>query len=250
MSGHSKWASIKHRKAKVDAQRGKVFSRLNREVLVAAKIGGGNPDANPRLRQAIQSAREASMPSANIERAIKKGTGELPGVTYEECVYEGYGPGGVAILVEVMTDNKNRSTSELRKVFSKYGGNLGQTGCVAWLFEKKGLILVEKEKVLEDKLMDIIIESGGEDLKSEGDTHEVTTSVGNFSKVKNAISSQGIPITLAKLTMLPKNNVQIEGHSAESLLKLMDELEAHDDVQNTYANFDMPEEIINTAEKG
>ena len=239
MSGHSKWASIKHRKAKVDAQRGKLFSRLNREVMVAAKSGGGNPDANPRLRQAIQTAREASMPSANIERAVKKGTGELPGVTYEECVYEGYGPGGVAILVEVMTDNKNRSTSELRKIFSKYNGNMGQAGCVAWIFEKKGMILVEKEKVPEDKLMEIVIENNGEDLKSEGDTYEITTSVENFSKVKDAISSQGIPLTLAKLTMLPKSSVQVEEHDAESLLKLMDELESHDDVQNTYANFDI-----------
>ena len=241
MSGHSKWASIKHRKAKVDAQRGKLFSRLNREVMVAARTGGGNPDANPRLRQAIQTAREASMPSANIDRAIKKGTGELPGVTYEECLYEGYGRGGAAILVEAMTDNKNRFTSEVRKIFSKYGGNLGQSGCVAWLFEKKGLILIEKEKVPEDKLMEIVIENNGEDLKSEGDTYEITTSVENFSKVKDAISSQGIPLTLAKLTMLPKSSVQVEEHDAESLLKLMDELESHDDVQNTYANFDICE---------
>lgn len=244
MSGHSKWASIKHRKAKVDAQRGKLFSRLNREIMVAAKIGGGNPDANPRLRQAIQAAREASMPSANIERAIKRGTGEVPGVTYEECSYEGYGPGGVAILVEAMTDNKNRTTSELRKIFSKHGGNIGQSGCVSWLFEKKGLILVEKTKATEEKLMDIVIESGGEDLTSEGDLYEITTSLENFSKVKDALSSGGIPINLARLTMLPKSVVRVEGHNAETLLKLMDELESHDDVQNTYANFDIPDEIM------
>lgn len=249
MSGHSKWASIKHRKAKVDAEKGKLFSRLNREITVAARMGGGSPDANPRLRQAVLAARDASMPSLNIERAIKKGTGELPGVTYEECIYEGYGPGGAAIMLEIMTDNKNRAASELRKIFSKYGGNLGQAGCVAWLFEKKGLLLVEKQKVPEEKLMDIVIENGGEDLKSEDDTYEVTTPVENFSRVKDAISSQGIPVSLAKLTMLPKNTVKVEGKEAESILKLMDELEAHDDVQNTYSNFDIPDEIISGIEK-
>lgn len=249
MSGHSKWASIKHRKAKVDAEKGKLFSRLNREITVAARMGGGSPDANPRLRQAVLAARDASMPSSNIERAIKKGTGELPGVTYEECIYEGYGPGGAAIMLEIMTDNKNRAASELRKIFSKYGGNLGQAGCVAWLFEKKGLLLVEKQKVPEEKLMDIVIENGGEDLKSEDDTYEVTTPVENFSRVKDAISSQGIPVSLAKLTMLPKSTVKVEGKEAESILKLMDELEAHDDVQNTYSNFDIPDEIISGIEK-
>lgn len=249
MSGHSKWASIKHRKAKVDAQKGRLFSRLNREITVAAKMGGGNPDANPRLRQAVLVAREASMPGATIDRAIKKGTGELPGITYEECVYEGYGPGGTAIMIEIMTDNKNRSSSELRKIFSKHGGNLGQAGCVAWLFEKKGLIVLEKQKIPEEKLMDIVIENGGDDLKSEDDIYEVITPPENFSKVKEAISSQGISLSEAKLTMLPKNIVKVEGKDAESLLKLMDELETHDDVQNTYSNFDIPDEIIASIEK-
>lgn len=244
MSGHSKWASIKHRKAKVDAQKGKLFSRLNREIMVAAKSGGGNPDSNARLRQAILAARESSMPSSNIERAIKKGTGELPGTSYEECIYEAYGPGGVAILVEAVTDNKNRSNSELRKIFSKHGGNIGQAGCVAWLFEKKGLITVEKQKVPEDKLMDIVIESGAEDLKTEGDIYEITTPVESFSKVKDALTSNNITPALAKITMLPKTTVKVEGNDAESLLKLMDELEAHDDVQNTYANFDIPDELL------
>jgi YebC/PmpR family DNA-binding regulatory protein len=244
MSGHSKWASIKHRKAKVDAQKGRLFSRLTREIIVAARMGGGKTDSNVRLRQAIQSARESSMPNTNIDRAIKRGTGELPGITYEECSYEGYGPGGVAVLVEVMTDNKNRSTSELRKIFSKHGGNLGQSGCVAWLFEKKGLIVVEKSKVPEDKLMDIVIESGGEDIKTEADTYEITTSMGNFSKVKNALSAHELTPTLAKLTMLAKSNVRVAGKDAEALLKLMDELESHDDVQNTYSNFDIPDEIL------
>ena len=245
MSGHSKWASIKHRKAKVDAQKGRLFSRLNREIMVAAKLGGGDPNSNARLRQAIQVAREASMPMDNVERAIKKGTGALPGTVYEEYACEGYGPGGVAVLVDIMTDNKNRTTSEIRKIFSQRGGNLGQAGCVAWLFEKKGLILVEKSKVPEDKLMEIVIENGGEDLKAGDDLYEIITSVANFSKLKEVLSSMNIPATVAKLTMLPKNTVRVEGKEAESLLGLMDALETHDDVQNTYANFDIPDEILN-----
>ena len=244
MSGHSKWASIKHRKAAVDAQKGKLFSRLNREIMVAAKLGGGDPDSNARLRQAIQAAREASMPMDNVERAIKKGTGALPGLVYEEYTCEGYGPGGVAVLVDIMTDNKNRTTSEIRKIFSQRGGNLGQAGCVSWLFEKKGLILVEKTRVPEDKLMDIVIENGGEDLKTVDDLYEIITSVANFSKLKEVLSSLNIPATVAKLTMFPKNTVRIEGKEAESLLKLMEDLEAHDDVQNTYANFDIPDELL------
>lgn len=244
MSGHSKWAGIKHKKAKVDAQRGRVFTKLIREITVAARVGGGDPGGNPRLRTAVQAAKAVNMPADNIERAIKKGTGELEGVTYEEITYEGYGPGGVAVLVEVLTDNKNRTVGEIRKIFSRHGGNLGESGCVAFLFEKKGYIQVDAAKVDEDRLMTIALDSGAEDLRREEGVFAVTAAPKDFEKVRDKIVKSGIQPLSAEVTMLPKSTVKLEGKQAEQMLRLMEELEEHDDVQHVYANFDIPEEIM------
>ncbi len=244
MSGHSKWAGIKHKKAKVDAQRGRIFTKLIREMTVAARVGGGDPAGNPRLRTAIQAAKAVNMPSDNIERAIKKGTGELEGVTYEEITYEGYGPGGVAVLVEVVTDNKNRAVGEIRKIFSRHGGNLGESGCVAFLFEKKGYIQVDAAKVDEDKLMTIALDAGAEDLRREEGVFAVSSAPKDFEKVRDRIVKGGIQPLSAEITMLPKSTVKLEGKHAEQMLRLMEELEEHDDVQHVYANFDIPEEIM------
>ena len=244
MSGHSKWAGIKHKKAKVDAQRGRVFTKLIREITVAARVGGGDPGGNPRLRTAIQAAKAVNMPADNIERAVKKGTGELEGVTYEEITYEGYGPGGVAVLVAVLTDNKNRTVGEIRKTFSRHGGNLGESGCVAFLFEKKGYIQVDAAKVDEDKLMTIALDAGAEDLLREESIFAVTSLPKDFEKVRDKIVKSGIQTLTAEITMLPKSSVKLEGKHAEQMLRLMEELEEHDDVQHVYANFDIPEEIM------
>ena len=244
MSGHSKWASIKHKKAKVDAQRGRVFTKLIREMTVAARVGGGDPVGNPRLRTAIQAAKAVNMPADNIERAIKKGTGELEGVTYEEITYEGYGPGGVAVLVEVVTDNKNRTVGEIRKIFSRHGGNLGESGCVAFLFEKKGCIHVDAGKVDEDKLMTIALDAGADDLQREESLFAVTASPKDFEKVRDKIVKSGIQPLTAEITKLPKSTVRLEGKHAEQMLRLMEELEEHYDVQHVYANFDIPEETM------
>jgi YebC/PmpR family DNA-binding regulatory protein len=244
MSGHSKWAGIKHKKAKVDAQRGRVFTKIIREITVAARVGGGDPGGNPRLRTAIQAARAVNMPAENIERAVKKGTGELEGVSYEEISYEGYGPGGVAVLVEVMTDNKNRTVGEIRKLFSKNGGSLGEVGCVGFLFEKKGYIQVDAAKVDEDKLMTIALDAGAEDLQREESVFAVTTVPKDFEKVRDAIVKSGIQPISAEITKVPKSTVRLEGKPAEQMLRLMEELEEHDDVQHVYANFDIPEEIM------
>jgi YebC/PmpR family DNA-binding regulatory protein len=244
MSGHSKWAGIKHKKAKVDAQRGRVFTKLIREMTVAARVGGGDPAGNPRLRTAIQAAKAVNMPSDNIERAIKKGTGELEGVTYEEITYEGYGPGGVAVLVEVVTDNKNRAVGEIRKIFSRHGGNLGESGCVAFLFEKKGYIQVDAAKVDEDKLITIALDAGAEDLQREEGVFAVSSAPKDFEKVRDRIVKGGIQPLSAEITMLPKSTVKLEGKHAEQMLRLMEELEEHDDIQHVYANFDIPEEIM------
>jgi YebC/PmpR family DNA-binding regulatory protein len=244
MSGHSKWASIKHKKAKVDAQRGKVFTKIIREMTVAARVGGGDVNGNPRLRTAVMAAKAVNMPADNIERAIKKGTGELEGVSYEEIVYEGYGPGGVAVLVEVVTDNKNRTVGEIRKAFSRHGGNLGESGCVAFLFEKKGYILVDSGKVDEDRLLSIALEAGAEDMQQEDGNVAVTTHPRSFERVRDAIVKSGIQPVSAEITMLPRSTVTLGGKSAEQMLKLMEELEEHDDVQHVYANFDIPEEIM------
>ena len=244
MSGHSKWAGIKHKKALLDAKRGKLFSKLNREITVAAKTGGGNQTANPRLRLAIAKAKEANMPNDNIDRAIKKGTGELPGTNYEQINYEGYGPGGVAIMAEALTDNKNRTTAEVRNIFSKKGGNLAGTGSVNWLFQKKGFIVVNKAKAGEDKLMAIALENGAEDLKTEQDSFEIVTGIKAYENVRVALKEKGIEWEAAEITMIPASYVKLQGAQAEQVLNLVESLEDHDDVQNVYANFDIPDEIL------
>ena len=241
MSGHSKWHSIKHKKAATDAKRGKVFSKLIREITVAARIGGGDTESNPRLRTAVQTAKGQNMPLDNIERAIKKGTGELPGQNYESVMYEGYGPGGVAILVDVLTDNKNRTVAELRNILSKNGGNLGETGSVQWMFDRKGFIAVSSSSVSEEDLLEIALDAGAEDLKTEGDTLAVYTSYEDFYQVKSKIEEANVPIQSSELTMLPQNALQVEGKQAEKTLKLMETLEDQDDVQSVYGNFDIDE---------
>lgn len=243
MSGHSKWASIKHKKAKEDSKRGKLFSKLIKEITVSARSGGDLAN-NPRLRTIVQKAKEASMPQDNITRAIKKGTGELPGVAYEEITYEGYGPGGVAVLVQVLTDNKNRVSSEIRMLFSKNGGNLGETGCVSWMFEKKGYISIKKDKCDEDKIMTIALDAGAEDVSADEENFEITTEPSLFEKVKEEIQKNNIEYVTAEVTMLPKNVIKLEGKDAQKMLHLMELLEDHDDVQNVYANFDIPMNVM------
>jgi YebC/PmpR family DNA-binding regulatory protein len=246
MSGHSKWAQIKHKKANVDAKRGKTFTKIVKEIAVAARVGGGDPSGNPRLRTAIDKAKEVNMPSDNIKRAVMKGTGELPGVSYEEAIYEGYGPGGVAILIEVLTDNKNRTTPEVRHIMSKNGGNLGEAGCVSWMFEQKGYILVEKAKIDEDTLMSVALDAGAEDMKNDPkeDNYEIISAPENLEKVKSSIESSGIPVSLAEITMLPKNYATLDEKHAEQMIRLIEALEDHEDVQNVYTNFDVPDEVI------
>ncbi len=241
MAGHSKWAQIKHKKAKVDAQRGKIFNKLIREIQVAAKLGGGDPENNARLRLAIEKAREHNMPWDNIEKAIKRGTGEIEGVKYEEVYYEGYGPGGVAIFIKATTDNKNRTTSEIRHLFTKYGGNLGIAGSVKWQFEEKGVIRIKKEAIDEEKLIEIALEKGAEDIKTEGEYFEVYTSPLEFLNVKRGLSEKGIEIE-AELRLIPKNQVKVQGKDAEKLMGLLNSLEEHDDIQEVVANFEMSEE--------
>jgi len=244
MSGHSKWASIKHKKAAQDAKRGKIFTKIIRELSVAARMGGGDPDANPRLRKAISDAKGVNMPADNIKRAIMKGTGELEGVTYDEISYEGYGAGGVAIFLEILTDNKNRTVSELRHIFSKNGGNIGESGCVAWMFSRKGYLVVEKSKASEDDLLDIILEAGAEDLREDGSNYEIFTPPDKYEAVVEALESSNIEIAAANLGQIPQNYVKLEGKQAQQLLRLIEELEDHDDVQNVWANFDIDEEEI------
>ena len=244
MSGHSKWHNIRLRKGKMDAERGKIFTRLAREIIVAAKEGGGNPDANARLRIAVQKARENSMPAENIKRAIQRGTGEIEGVHYEELTYEGYGPGGVAVLVETMTDNRNRTVSEIRSIFAKNGGSLGEQGCVAWLFDPKGLISVPRDRVDEDTVMMAALEAGAEDVRVEEETYDVITAPEDLSAVRQAVENAGIPFTLAEVSMLPKSTVELQGKEAQQMLRMMELLEDHDDVQHVYANFDIPESVM------
>lgn len=244
MSGHSKWAGIKHKKALIDAKKGKLFSRLAKEIIVAARAGGGSIEVNPRLRLAVSKAKEANMPNDNIDRAIKKGTGELPGVTYEQVTYEGYGPGGVAIMVEALTDNKNRTTAQVRNIFSSKRGNLAGAGSVSWLFRKKGFIVLDKSKAEEDELMSIAIENGAEDLKTEQDSYEIFTSIKDYEKVRSALKEKGIEWEAAEITMIPTSYVKLQGSQAEQVLNLVESLEDNDDVQNVYANFDIPEEIL------
>jgi len=244
MSGHSKWSSIKHKKGATDARRGKIFSKLIKEITVAARLGGGDPATNPRLRTAIQAAKSENMPKDNIERAIKRGTGELEGVSYEESVYEGYGPGGAAIFIESLTDNKNRAVADIRHIITKAGGNLGTSGCVAWMFEKKGYIVVENNAVDEDTLMEVAIDAGAEDVREDNSNYEIITAVQDFETVKSAIDNMSIPYIDAEITMLPQSTVNLEGKDAEQIVKLMETLEDCDDVQKVYTNADIPEELI------
>jgi len=251
VSGHSKWASIKHKKASTDAKRGKVFTKIVKEISIAARLGGGDLSGNPRLRTAIENAKEVNMPSDNIKRAIMKGTGELPGVSYEEAVYEGYGPGGAAILIEVLTDNKNRTSPEIRHILTKNNGNMGEAGCVGWMFEKKGYILIEKTKIDEDTLMSIALDAGAEDMKNDPkeDNYEIITMPEHMGKVKTAIEAASIPVSLAEITMLPKNYAPVDEKQAEQMIRLIEALEDNEDVQNVYTNFDVPEEVIAKVEK-
>jgi YebC/PmpR family DNA-binding regulatory protein len=244
MSGHSKWSTIKHKKGAVDAKRGKIFSKLIKEITVAARLGGGDPDANPRLRTVMVNARDVNMPADNIKRAIQKGTGELPGVSYEEILYEGYGPGGVAVLVEVLTDNKNRAVSEIRHTFSKHHGNLGENGCVAWMFQTRGLLAVEAEKVDEERLIEVAIEAGADDVNQEGDSFEILSDPADFEGLRKALEDGGIPLSLAEITKIPQSTVRLEGKEAERMLKLLSALEDNDDVNAVHANYDIDDEII------
>ena len=244
MSGHSKWSSIKHKKAATDAKRGKIFTKLIKEITVAARMGGGDLEANPRLRTAVAAAKSENMPKDNIERAIKKGTGELEGVNYEESIYEGYGPGGAAVLVESLTDNKNRTVADVRSIFGKNGGSLGENGCVAWMFDKKGYIVVESAAVDEDVLMEVALEAGAEDIREDDGSFEVITDLAAFEAVKQAIEQASIPYIAAEITMLPQTTTNLVGKEAEQMVRLMEMLEDCDDVQKVYTNADIPEEIV------
>lgn len=241
MAGHSKWANIKHKKAREDAKRGKVFTRLNKEITVAARLGGGDESANPRLRSAILAAKAANMPADNIKRAIQKGTGELEGVTYEEVTYEGYGPGGVAVIVETLTDNRNRTTPEVRHLFSKYAGNLGENGSVSWKFNKQGYIIIEKDVISEDDLMELVLEHGGEDIQDEGETWGVYTETASFEPVRAGLEAAGIAMLEANLSMIPSTTTKLDGKKLQSMLKLLDAFEDHDDVQNVWSDMDFDE---------
>ena len=247
MSGHSRWSQIKHKKAAVDAKRGRMFGRLIKEITVAARLGGGDPDSNPRLRTAIAAAKGENMPADNIERAVKRGTGQLPGTTYEEVTFEGYGPGGVAVLVETTTDNRNRTVSELRHLFSKWSGNLGESGCVAWMFQKKGYLTVPKEKVDEETLMTLVLEAGAEDLRDDGSNWEVIAPSEKVDALKDALAAHGLTPTTAEATLLPQSTVRVEGGNAQQLMRLLEAMEEHDDVQHVYANFDIAEKEIEQA---
>ena len=244
MSGHSKWATIKHKKGALDAKRGKIFTRLIKEIMVAAKAGGGDPDGNPRLRTAIAAAKAENMPNDNISRAIKRGTGEIEGASYEDITYEGYGPGGVAIIVEVLTDNRNRAVSEIRHAFSKQGGNLGESGSVSFMFAKKGQIFVAIDAADEDKLTEIVLDAGAEDLSADGDYWEITTVPNDFQAVKDAVTAAGITPESAEVTMVPSTYTKLEGTQAAAMLRLLDALEDLDDTQNVYSNFDMDEASV------
>ncbi|NNE98211.1 MAG: YebC/PmpR family DNA-binding transcriptional regulator [Pyrinomonadaceae bacterium] len=241
MSGHSKWHSIKHKKGAADAKRGKIFTRLIREITVAARTGGGDPNMNPRLRKAVSDAKAANMPNDNIERGIKRGTGELEGVDYEEITYEAYGPGGVAVLIETMTDNRNRTVAELRHLLSKNNGNLGEAGSVSWMFDRKGYVVVDKSQKSEEELFEIAIEAGADDLKDDENSFEIFTDQDAFEGVKKAIQDSGITTEVAEISMIPQNFVKLEGAEAQQMLNLYEAIDDHDDVQNVYANFDIDE---------
>ena len=244
MSGHSKWAKIKHKKGAEDARRGNLFTKLAREIMAAAKEGGGNMDSNYRLRAAVSRAREYNMPSTNIDNAIKKGTGELPGIVYETVVFDAYGPGGVAILIEGLTDNKNRTTAEVRNILTKKNGNMAGAGSTAWMFSKKGYLTIDKTKAKEDDVMEIVLDAGADDLKTEGAEFEITCDPTVFEKVRSALEAKKIPMVSAEVTMLPSSMVKVKGEEVRSLLALMEALEEQEDVQNVYANFDISEEDL------
>ena len=244
MSGHSKWSTIKRKKGAADAKRGKVFSKVIKEITVAARTGGGDQEGNSRLRAAIALAKSENMPKDNIDRAIKKGTGGLDGAAYEEVIYEGYGPGGVAILTQVLTDNKNRTVADIRHIFTKNGGSMGETGCVAWMFEKKGYLVFEKNKIDEEALMEWGLEAGVDDIREQENEWEVIASLENFEKIRSALEEKKWIPSVAELTMLPKNTVTLEGKNAEQMIRMMEALEENEDVQNVYANFDIPDKVM------
>ncbi|MBM7855112.1 YebC/PmpR family DNA-binding regulatory protein [Desulfohalotomaculum tongense] len=241
MAGHSKWANIKRKKAKVDAQRGKIFTRLTKEIILAAKLGGGDPAGNMRLKAALEKAKEANLPKDKIERAILKGTGQLSASNLEQIVYEGYGPGGVAVLMNITTDNRNRTAGEIRHIFSKHNGNLGESGCVSWMFDRKGLLVVEKENagIEEDDLMMMVLEAGAEDMKVEDDVYEIYTAADDFTEVYKNLEAKNIPVAEAEITMIPQTTVKLQGEEAEKMMKLLEVLEEHDDVDDVYSNFEM-----------
>ena len=242
MSGHNKWSTIKHKKGAADAKRGKMFSKLIKEISIAARMGGGDLDGNPRLRTAVNTARAANMPKENIDRAIKRGTGEIEGVTYEEMTYEGYGPGGVAVMVECLTDNKNRTVAEVRHIFDKYNGNLGESGCVSWMFDKKGVVVVLAEGLSEDEVMELAVDAGAQDVKTEGHAFEITAEPSDFEAVRKAVEDKGWKVELAEISMIPQNTVKLEGKRAEQMLKMMDALDDNEDMQKVFANFDITED--------
>ncbi len=247
MSGHSKWANIKHKKGAEDAKRGKIFTKVVKEIIVAARFGGGDPGANPRLRAVLLKAKSCNLPKDNIERAIKKGIGELEGVNYEENSYEGYGPGGVAVLVESLSDNKNRTVADVRHIFSKYNGNLGENGCVAWMFDKKGWLSVAKSDADEEELMMMALDAGAEDVKDDDDENfEIITAPDDFESVKAALEKASIPVVDSEVSMLPQNYISLTGKDAETMMKLMDALDDNDDVQKVYTNADIPDEVMDS----
>ncbi|MCK4765842.1 MAG: YebC/PmpR family DNA-binding transcriptional regulator [Candidatus Aminicenantes bacterium] len=250
MSGHSKWSSIKHKKAATDAKRGKLFTRYIREITFAARSGGGDPDMNAGLRHAIDGAKSVNMPADNIKKAIQRGAGELDGVNYEQFTYEGYGPGGVAVLVECLSDNKNRTVGEVRHVFTKYNGNLGENGCVAWMFSKKGMILIEEGVIEEDDLMELVLENGAEDMKNEDGNFIVTAAVEDYDKVVQAVREKEIPTISAEIAMVPSTYIKLQGKQAQSMMKMSEKLEELDDVQDVWSNFDISDEEIEEYEKG
>ena len=242
MSGHSKWSTIKHKKGAADARRGKVFTKLIKEITVAARMGGGDPSGNPRLRSAVAAAKAENMPKDNIDRAVKKGTGELPGVSYEEATFEGYGPGGVAVLVEILSDNRKRTVADIRHVFSKNAGNLGEAGCVSWMFDKKGLIVFEKGKVDEERLMDLALEAGAEDVRETDKEFEVITEPSTFERVKKQLEEANLKPSYGEVSMVPQSTIRLTGKEAQQMVRLMESLEDSDDIQHVYANFDIPDE--------
>ena len=244
MSGHSKWSTIKHKKAMVDARRGKMFTKLIRELTSAARAGGGDPDVNPRLRTAVASAKGANMPNDTIQRAIQKGTGDIAGETYEEVTYEGYGAGGVAVLVDTLTDNKNRTVAEIRHLFAKHGGSMGENGCVAWMFQRQGFLALDAASIDEDALLELVLEAGGDDVKTENDLYEILTAPEAFEDVRGSLEAQGLTPEVAEVTMLPQSTVPIEGKQAEQVLRLMEALDDQDDVRRAYANFDIPDDVM------